>query len=1440
MPPVVAAIGVLAVKAGAFAGSALWAFSYSVWAKVAAWAVTIGGSLAYSSYAKNKAQKKMAAAMAQLDQGRDVTVRDPVAPRRIVYGQVLVGGPIVFAEVSGTSNEFLYLVVKLADHECEELGDIYFDDAVVPLDGSGNATGTYAGYATVRKYRGLVAGERDTTLETDSGGEWTANHLGKSVARLHIKLKHNPDLFPQGIPNIRCLVKGRKVYDFRTATTAYSNNPALCVADYLMDARYGKAVAQARINSTAVQAAANICDESVNLNPSGTESRYTCNGIVSSDEDPNDILASLAECMAGVVVDAGGTWTIHAGAYRTPTLTLTDDDLAAGFSVAPRLSRQDTFNGVRGAYYSPENQWAAADFPAVINDTYKADDGGTRLWRDVAYRFTTSSATAQRLAKIELERGRQQIVIQGRYMLKAMQCQPGDNIRITRSRLGWTNKVFEVTAWRFVVENSAENPVLAVEITARETASGVWDWSSGEQTIVDLAPNTTLINPRAAGSPAGLTLTSSFFEQEDGTIFPRLRVQWTQAALEQVKNGGSVSIEYKKAADSTWLVWNTLRGDTTEDYITDVLIGTSYNVRFRFRNTFGVFSDYSSTATATPTGDTTPPGTVSGLTANGGAGFIALLWTPIDRTTYPDFAEYRVYRGTTNVFGSATAIADVSASTFIDTTAVVATTYYYWVAAIDRSENIGTQSGVVSAAATAPINTATPSTPSAPTFNAEATYLAGDGTAFAYVTINTPALSTGSIVLDVLYRVSGSSSWLIADQVNAAGTVRIDDLATGTAYEFAVRGVSNGGTLSAVSSVLSRTTPTDSSAPAEVTGLVAESGAGFISLAWDATNKTTYPDFSEYLIYRGTTNVFGSSAIIASVAANAFIDADVVVGTTYYYWIRAVDTSENAGVQSSLSSAAATQPISVVAPSTPSAPTYSSEGTYLAGDGTVFAFVVVSTPALASGAIAMDVLYRVSGSSSWLIANQVTGATTSRIDDLSPNVAYEFAMRAISNGGALSAVSSVLSRTAPDDGSAPATPTGLSATVGTGQAVSLDWNDNTESDLGEYGVYRNTANDAGTATKIAEVLASRFVDVDVSLGTTYYYWVSAIDRSENESAKSTGTSATPAAITQGSVNTTAPSTPSAPTFVSETTYVAGDGSVFARITIAAPALPSGAIGVNILYRRSGASDWLVGAQVTGAGNVSIDDLSPDIAYEFAARAFSFSGALSSVSSTLSRTSPVDTTPPPEVTGLAAAGGTGYISLTWDAIDRATTPDLAEYLVLRGTTNVFGSAAVIANVGSNAYVDADVTPGTTYYYWARAVDRTNNAGTQSNLSSASANAAGATITRASGTDNAGLNSGGQTTIASLSKTAATSLVSGNVTVENLDTIADSGVTVRVYRDSTVIYTLPNFNMASLEIDGPVAFSVTDNPGSGTYTYAVKAYRTVSGATISVSADFAAVG
>lgn len=91
----------------------------------------------------------------------------------------------------------------------------------------------------------------------------------------------------------------------------------------------------------------------------------------------------------------------------------------------------------------------------------------------------------------------------------------------------------------------------------------------------------------------------------------------------------------------------------------------------------------------------------------------------------------------------------------------------------------------------------------------------------------------------------------------------------------------------------------------------------------------------------------------------------------------------------------------------------------------------------------------------------------------------------------------------------PAPPTGLVATPGDG-TVSLDWVDNDESDLDGYNVLRATSS-GGPYDQLngAPEATSAWLDSTVVNGTSYYYVITAVDTSGNESGTSDEVSATP-------------------------------------------------------------------------------------------------------------------------------------------------------------------------------------------------------------------------------------------------------------------------------------------------------------------------------------------
>lgn len=88
------------------------------------------------------------------------------------------------------------------------------------------------------------------------------------------------------------------------------------------------------------------------------------------------------------------------------------------------------------------------------------------------------------------------------------------------------------------------------------------------------------------------------------------------------------------------------------------------------------------------------------------------------------------------------------------------------------------------------------------------------------------------------------------------------------------------------------------------------------------------------------------------------------------------------------------------------------------------------------------------------------------------------------------------------DTTPPAVPAGVTAAVDR-LSVQLDWNDNTEPDLEGYNIYRSTVSGSGySRINSVRVAGSAYIDQSVAKDTTYYYVVTAVDTSSNESGYS--------------------------------------------------------------------------------------------------------------------------------------------------------------------------------------------------------------------------------------------------------------------------------------------------------------------------------------------------
>ena len=128
-------------------------------------------------------------------------------------------------------------------------------------------------------------------------------------------------------------------------------------------------------------------------------------------------------------------------------------------------------------------------------------------------------------------------------------------------------------------------------------------------------------------------------------------------------------------------------------------------------------------------------------------------------------------------------------------------------------------------------------------------------------------------------------------------------------------------------------------------------------------------------------------------------------------------------------------------------------------------------------------------------------ATTNvlRIEPLLPNISYDFKIASVTKYGITSDFSTSITTVTAAETQPPATVNGISATAAI-RGVLVEWTHNTEVDLVSYNIYRNTSNDSGSATLVANYKGNMYMDNGLTSSTTYYYWLKAIDTSGNLSA----------------------------------------------------------------------------------------------------------------------------------------------------------------------------------------------------------------------------------------------------------------------------------------------------------------------------------------------------
>lgn len=563
----------------------------------------VGGVVANALHGNKAAPSQVGSQQAR---GMLINAASSIDPLPVLYGSRPVGGTYVVPPfVSGASNQYLHLVIALSEGEISAINTVY-------MDGVASSDARFAGLLTIEKFTGSDTQAASALLLTDLPG-WTSEHRGKGVAYLHAKIKYSQNAF-HGIPVVTCDLDGKLVYDPRDTTTKFSNNPALCLRDYLTSTRYGRGIGSALIDDASIIVAANHCDEMVGI-PGGTQARYTCDGVVDVDDAAYANVQRLLGSCRGMLVFGGGKYKIIIDKTETPSAFTFNEDNITGAWEFHRPGKRDKANKVSASFFNPANDWQP-DLAIQNSATYLAQDNGLLLERKIDLPYTANLYRAQHLAQLEMKSSRFGLTVKFGAFQEGLRCEVGDVVPITHSTPGWTAKPFRIMT---IDITDFDN----VEITAREYDDAAYTLDALD--AVATAPATTLPDPFTVGIPGDVQMSETLYETT-GSVGVRSKATLTWTA----PNDAAVvdyEVEYKLASSGTWIEIFNVRGTQYEFYD---LAPDAYDFRVKARNSMGVVGSYTTPKTFTVYGLTAAPADVTGFSVKAMAGMALATW---NRTT---------------------------------------------------------------------------------------------------------------------------------------------------------------------------------------------------------------------------------------------------------------------------------------------------------------------------------------------------------------------------------------------------------------------------------------------------------------------------------------------------------------------------------------------------------------------------------------------------------------------------------------------------------------------------------------------------------------------------------------------------------------------------------------------------------------------------------------
>jgi len=558
----------------------------------------------------------------------------------VIYGKRRIGISKVFIETSGTDNTYLYVAGVLCEggvSGIEGIESIYVDDKLVTF----NSTFSHGGTNTVSssdsnfyKDESLISVQsffgRDDQVASSilsESSNWDSDYKLSGVAYLAFKFKWNQDVF-NGVPDIKVVVKGQKIYDPRLDSTKggsgshrdndattweYSNNSALVLLDYLRNARYGKGLPTSAFetNYDSFSDSADICDTQVTPYSGGTDiNLFETNAYINTEEKVIDIVKELLNPMRAIFTYTQGKYLLIIEDPASSVFSINKDNVVGGIKITGEKKNQK-YNRVIGTYIDPDKEWQSntITFPPADDSglpvadqhaTMLAQDNGTLLEGNFDFKHITNPYQAEELCEIILKRSRNALGVEVTCTSEALNLTIGDIVDITYDTAGFSAKPFRIMGLSINTDNT-------VNLQLIEHQDSFYVWSSKAQ--APIIADTNLPNPNVIQPPASLTLGDTLIEYNQT---PLIALDITIGASPD-SFVDYYQVEYKLSSATNYIILS--QGTGLVHRVLNVLESGVYDVRVKAVNILGVSSSYVS-AQRTIVGSTEPPSDVTDFACN--------------------------------------------------------------------------------------------------------------------------------------------------------------------------------------------------------------------------------------------------------------------------------------------------------------------------------------------------------------------------------------------------------------------------------------------------------------------------------------------------------------------------------------------------------------------------------------------------------------------------------------------------------------------------------------------------------------------------------------------------------------------------------------------------------------------------------------------------------